>query len=133
MKWQDLTQQDLTQQDLTQQDLTQQDLAQQDLAQQRLAQQGLAQQILAQSDRGTISASSRSSCCSDRRRHHTTGCAWPVCTLMKPSGACSHGATSTQLHGAQVKVANIRRSGNPGYQRGRNVGSYIQSTLRPSV
>src|ERR1700722_15511450 len=64
--------------------------------------------------------------------YQTTGCASPVCTLTKPSGACSQGATKTQVQGAQVSVANISRSGKPGYQRGRKVGSYIHSIFLAS-
>src|SRR6218665_294908 len=63
------------------------------------------------------------------RTYHTIGCVSPVPTLTKPSGASGEGATRTQVQGAQVRVANIRRSGKPGYQRGRKVGSYIQSTF----
>ena len=61
--------------------------------------------------------------------HQTTGWVSPVPTLTKPSGASGLGATSTQVQGEQVSVANISRSGKPGYQRGRKVGSYIQSTF----
>jgi Phage integrase family len=65
--------------------------------------------------------------------HQTTGCVAPVRTLMKPSGASSQGATRTHVQGAQVSVANINLSGNPGYQRGRKVGSYIQSIFSASL
>jgi hypothetical protein len=60
---------------------------------------------------------------------HTALGASPVC----PFGAWSQGATRTQVQGAQVGVAAISRSGKPGYQRGRKVGSSIRSTRRASA
>ncbi|MGK2228355.1 MAG: hypothetical protein ACI9GK_002188 [Devosia sp.] len=65
------------------------------------------------------------------RVYQTTGWVCPVATFTRPSGASGDGATSTQRHGAQVRVANASRSGNPGHQRGEKVGSYIQSIVSP--
>ena len=60
--------------------------------------------------------------------YQTTLCVSPVCTLTKPFGARSEGATSTQRQGEQVRVAKIRNSGKPGFQRFIAAGWYIQVT-----
>jgi len=46
---------------------------------------------------------------------------------MKPSGASGHGATSTQVHGAHVSVANISRSGKPG--SGKDAGKAFKQCV----
>ena len=65
--------------------------------------------------------------------YQTTGWVAPVCTLTKPWGIASLGATSAQAQGAQVSVANWRRSGKPGHQRGEKVGSYSHSIALASA
>src|SRR5215207_6700971 len=65
--------------------------------------------------------------------YQTTGFVCTVATLTKPCGAASHGATSTQRQGAQVRVANWSCSGKPGYQRGEKVGSYSHSIFAASA